>query len=703
MQPGSIDTRVEAVTLYHRGATVRRTATLDFSSGVPRELHIADLPLSLLDHTVRVRIEAEGGEVVLSSTRVGLAAPLRGAPPLPVNEQALREVRDALELTQVRTTQLRWELEQLGELPVQPRPQVEAGRMPSPSPMAARAALEQLTEQSIEARVSQLRALVTEGKRLAEREADLVRRQQLASSAMQVRPDELRKSVHAVLNPGATAKRATLVLEYFVQGARWAPAYQCRMTRDCTQADLQLRAVVCQRTGEDWRGVTLSLSTASPMSWSELPELSAIRLGRAQPPPPGKRAFRPPPQGGAWLFSDFDRGLAQARAAVPVNPSWQPPALMLAPSAARPRRGEVEAAPSDPHMDSDDGVRREEVAELREEVAALRVARPSKRMAPAAPAALLRPRAAASSGVPAGGALALPFEVPQYTGLRLEFASNVARRGRLSPVDRRQVLFESLAALGLGASFDVLALVEAAEAQGAQVHMLAPPPGTADVRAEAGWYDYVYTTDAAVDVPSDGTFHSVPVNTRTASGEVLYVVVPREDPHVYRQASVRNPLRAPLLPGPCEVYVAGEYVLTTTLPSVAPGGNFKLSLGVEQAIKVARNTKYREQRSGDKVVATNELIHDLEIELVNNLDRDARCEVRERLPRPAPDAEVVVEEGKGSPPWEPYQQQERGSPVEGGRRWLVQVPAGAMQKLAVQYRVKLYANNELVGGNRREA
>jgi len=152
-----------------------------------------------------------------------------------------------------------------------------------------------------------------------------------------------------------------------------------------------------------------------------------------------------------------------------------------------------------------------------------------------------------------------------------------------------------------------------------------------------------------------------------------------------------------------EVYVAGEYVLTTALLSVAPGGDFHLALGVEQAIKLARNTRFEEVRSGDKVVATNELVHSIELEVVNNLDREVRCEVRERIPQPAPDAEVVVEEGQVTPAWDPYTQEERGSVLEGGRRWRLAVKAGASQRLVAQYRVKLYANNELVGGNRREA
>ena len=80
------------------------------------------------------------------------------------------------------------------------------------------------------------------------------------------------------------------------------------------------------------------------------------------------------------------------------------------------------------------------------------------------------------------------------------------------------------------------------------------------------------------------------------------------------------------------------------------------------------------------------------------------CEVRERIPQPAPDAEVVVEEGAVTPAWEPYTQQERGAKaLEGGRRWRLTVPANHTQQLSAQYVVKLYANNELEGGNRREA
>ncbi len=710
MQP--IETRVESVTLYHRGALVRRTATLDFSSGLPTKLFLAGLPLSLIDHTVRLRVEADGGEVLLSNVRVGLFAPPRGTPVLAPEQKALQAVHDQLSVLRDRIGQLEGETQRLVDVGVLARPAPEEGKMPPPAPMVARVALENLFEESVGKRIASTRQLRDEVKALEEKQRDLVRAIQLASTAQHVRPDELKKSVHATVVAGSAPKKARLVLEYFVVGARWAPSYQCRMTRDCLQADLQLRGLVCQRTGEDWRGVMLQLSTASPMSWTEVPELGAIKIGKAQPPPPSQRGFRPPPKGAASLFVDYDRGLASARTALPVIPSWQAPGLTLQslpPRSVALAESASSVAGMAPSAEEMEGEAYEEPVRRSISMPPMSAPAPAPAMAApgfasgAAPQKMMKKSARARDDADEGFDPPAPaMEVVVYGSLRLSGPESGAR-GSLTSVDRRQAFIESLAHLHLVATFDVLALVERAESQGQEIYSARAPEGSSDVRAEAGWYDYVYGTDATVDVPSDGTFHSVPVNTRSASSDVLYVVVPREDPQVYRQALVRNPLASPLLPGPVEVSVGGEYVLTTTLPSVAPGGDFKLSLGVEQGIKVARNARYLEQRSGDKVVATNELIHDLELEVVNNLERAAKCEVRERVPQPAAEAEVVVEEGGINPPWEAYKQEERGTVIEGGRRWVFTVNPGATQKLAAQYRVKLYANNELVGGNRRES
>jgi len=223
-----------------------------------------------------------------------------------------------------------------------------------------------------------------------------------------------------------------------------------------------------------------------------------------------------------------------------------------------------------------------------------------------------------------------------------------------------------------------------------------------NVAKKAG-FDYIYHADNVVDLRGDGVFHSLPLATRQAPCELNYVVVPRENPDVFRTAHITNPNHAPMLPGPVEVYIGGEFVLSTTLPVVAPHERFHLGLGVEQAIKCARNTHFQEQRSGHAVVAMTELQHNITITLANNLGRSITCTVLERLPQPARDAEVVVEEGTIDPAWTPYDQlKERGVSLEGGRRWQVALDAGERRTLSAAYVVKIYANNELTGGNRRE-
>ncbi|MFY0530448.1 DUF4139 domain-containing protein [Archangium gephyra] len=742
-----VESRLDTVTLYHQGARVTRLLSLDCSEGKPpTELEIPRLPLSLFDATVRVRVlSTDNPQADLSAThvRVGLWIPPRDAPLDTVDEAALRSLRQQVRTVDSQLRQLGWEMSILGGIPVPARPRPEEGKPPPPAPMGARIALEQFSQDGMQSRILEARTLREQWRKLNEEVAVLEEKMARASTAREVTAEDLYKSVHVQLRHGGGAlRRVELSVEYFVPGARWAPSYQCRLSRDCRQVELVTRAIICQYSGEDWRGVKLVLSTAAPMSWTELPELASIRIGRAQPPPPARAGFRPPPKGATALFSDYDRDRKTL-----LRGSWAPEPYTL-PALPAPADLEREDAPvfggvsdalerhedrryqgseslelgspaGDGYQSDGSAMYSESEDEAVSPMETFMAAAPAP-MAPPPPAPVMaRPAMAVgapasaspmrsksvSRGGPGGGGAApsrVGLEAVVFTHLRLSAATD-GMRNRLQPVDARRFYLESLSRFQVEVKFDVMAVVAEAELRANSVAHLPLPGGTADVRAASGHFDFSYTADATVDVPSDNAFHSVALGTRTGEASVLYVTVPREDSNVYRQAQVKNPLAAPMLPGPAEVYVGGEYVLSTTLPSVPPRGEFKLGLGVEQAIRCARNTHFREARSGEKIVATTELWHDILIDVVNNLDREIVCEVRERIPQPAPNAEVVVEEGPVTPAWEFYAQDERGSVLEGGRRWRLTVPANGTSKLSAQYVVKLYANNELGGGNRREA
>ena len=64
-----------------------------------------------------------------------------------------------------------------------------------------------------------------------------------------------------------------LELTYMVYGAGWQPLYDARAERESGKAELTYCGQVRQNTGEDWKDVTLELSTARPSVSGRPPEL----------------------------------------------------------------------------------------------------------------------------------------------------------------------------------------------------------------------------------------------------------------------------------------------------------------------------------------------------------------------------------------------------------------------------------------------
>lgn len=68
----------------------------------------------------------------------------------------------------------------------------------------------------------------------------------------------------------------TLRLNYAVSNASWSPSYNLRGRGELKEMNLEYIAQVQQMTGEDWNGVQLTLSTASPAMTAEGPTLAPL-------------------------------------------------------------------------------------------------------------------------------------------------------------------------------------------------------------------------------------------------------------------------------------------------------------------------------------------------------------------------------------------------------------------------------------------
>ncbi|HTR53159.1 MAG TPA: mucoidy inhibitor MuiA family protein, partial [Kofleriaceae bacterium] len=281
----AIESRIEQITVYARGARVRRVASVRApASGVVR---LVGLPLALVDDSVRVEVE---GAAVVTAVRAGVDV-AEGSAAAPEESPELRAAHRRAALAATEVARLTEALELLAAVPLVAKDRKADPTAPWAAIVSARRALVALRverERAVRDRLAIARRELDEAQRARDVAAE---RDARAGSARAAKLHEPRKHVELDISTRGDGN-AELRVEYLVAAARWAPSYVARL--DGAKASCELRAVVAQDTGEDWTGVALRLSTAEPDRFAELPELHAQKIGRRQAEPP-RRGFRAPP------------------------------------------------------------------------------------------------------------------------------------------------------------------------------------------------------------------------------------------------------------------------------------------------------------------------------------------------------------------------------------------------------------------------
>jgi uncharacterized protein (TIGR02231 family) len=178
---------------------------------------------------------------------------------------------------------------------------------------------------------------------------------------------------------------------------------------------------------------------------------------------------------------------------------------------------------------------------------------------------------------------------------------------------------------------------------------------TADV--VAGGPSVVFKVSRPASIPNDSRQHKTTVAVARLKGEFSYLAVPKRSPFAYLVARVTPGEDLPLLAGPVEVFLGGDYVGRSRLDSLAPGQPFDLHLGVDEGIKVRREELSRERGEGGVFNKTQRTRFAYEIE-VENFKRTAETiTVLDQLPR-AQDQDIEVGSVRLSP--EPTEKTEQG-------------------------------------------
>jgi uncharacterized protein (TIGR02231 family) len=214
-------------------------------------------------------------------------------------------------------------------------------------------------------------------------------------------------------------------------------------------------------------------------------------------------------------------------------------------------------------------------------------------------------------------------------------------------------------------------------------------------------FDHRYEGTSRVEVRSDGALHRVSVAQADGHSKPRFRCVAKEAAEVYREAEVQNPFDAPLLGGPAEVFLDDALIARAEVTPGDRGSAIALGLGLEERVRVARNAKVHESSAG-LLGGTTQVDHTVTIELSSSLGEAIAVEVIDRVPTAKKGDEIEVALLSSKPKAQPYTQAERGAPMDGGLKWLVELAAGSKVSLEFAYRITFSSKLEIEGGNRRD-
>jgi uncharacterized protein (TIGR02231 family) len=262
--------RITDVTVYPYGAQITRVVTFDAPAGA-HDLMIGDLPQETYAEALRI---APGAGVTLGSYA------LRGEllpPPQPRLTEAAAGAKAeverleaaervailAIDAIQTQINAANAQVEFLKGVKVEPT--VDA------TSAAALRDIAKMIGEEVQAAGDSARAAAGE---MLVAQADLAKLQaDLATAREAYANASYDDTLYAGLNVKvdvATEGEASVTITQFIQNAGWQPVYDLRLEREGDASlTVQRGVLVSQETGEDWTGVALTLSTASPAEESE--------------------------------------------------------------------------------------------------------------------------------------------------------------------------------------------------------------------------------------------------------------------------------------------------------------------------------------------------------------------------------------------------------------------------------------------------
>jgi uncharacterized protein (TIGR02231 family) len=199
--------------------------------------------------------------------------------------------------------------------------------------------------------------------------------------------------------------------------------------------------------------------------------------------------------------------------------------------------------------------------------------------------------------------------------------------------------------------------------------------------------DFVYKSPTRASIPSSGERLRVPLAVERFAVQTFYEATPALMETAYLKATVKNQGARPILRGPMNIFVSGDFSGQGELATTGPGGVLALPLGADEDIRFKRKvvpaTEVKGVFSKDEVTT-----YQVTIEVGNYKKRAVKVAVYDVLPKSGCE-KIEIEKLSVSPV------AGKGPDADGVLRWDLDLPAGATRKIEFSYRVTRPENWQL--------
>ena len=423
----------------------------------------------------------------------------------------------------------------------------------------------------------------------------------------------------------------SIELTYLVPDAAWAPEYTVRHIERDNQIELTYSSSVAQATGQDWEGISVVLSTATPQVGAAPPDLLPLFLGQTTGTVRGR-------------VTDAQTGAPLGRARV--------------------------SALGTPHATTTEDDGSYVLSEIRAGLHTIQVSRAGY-------------HEGRRTGVHVVGGRTTMVEVALRPVVETEHADDDVK---IRPINTKRgaiatqpgvVLHEDEVRVRGGRSSEVKAYVGTPEVPQIEIEA---------VRTELAAN---LVLPRPLELPTGAEPRRALVARRRLSGDFVLEAVPRLSEHVFVRGTFENELDVPILPGRADVYVEtvpegsetriSDFVGRLRLEGVAVGEEFTTYLGVDQNVEAEHELESRKVLS-ESDDARTKIGYRYRISLESFRREPVTVLVLDRVPVSAM-RDVDVEDVEIKP--EPSEQGEDGLVT-----WEVTLAPGERREFVLSYEVE---------------